>query len=122
MKEIKAYVHANRIGAVIAALKGSAAWDGAVEGAGGAGGTGAGDTHNLTVYVVKGSLLPVDERERHYSVELGDEVVNEYKLELTCADEHADELVEVIRTSARTGQPNAGWVFVTEVARAVSIS
>lgn len=115
MKEIKAYVHANRIGAVIAALKGSSAWDGAV----GRGGT---DTHNLTVYVVKGSLLPVDERERHYSIELGDEVVNEYKLELTCADEHADELVEVIRTSARTGQPNAGWVFVTEVARAVPIS
>jgi nitrogen regulatory protein P-II 1 len=112
MKEIKAYVHANRIGAVIAALKNSAAWDGAV----------GEDTHNLTVYVVKGSLVPVDARERHYSVELGEEVVNEYKLELTCADQHADDLVETIRLSARTGQPNAGWVFVTDVAQAVPIS
>lgn len=114
MKEIKAYVHANRIGPVIAALKGSAAWDGA---------TGLSkDTHNLTVYVVKGSLVPVNERERHYSVELGDEVVNEYKLELTCEDQHVDELVETIRTFARTGQANAGWIFVTEVARAVPIT
>jgi len=46
MKEIKAYVHSNRIADVIAALKASSVWS--------AGGNG---DHNLTVYMVKGSLV-----------------------------------------------------------------
>jgi nitrogen regulatory protein P-II 1 len=112
MKEIKAYVHAHRIASVIAALKASNAWGGAVAGA----------RHNLTVYVVKGSLLPVDARERVFSVELGDEVVNEYKLELLCEDEHVVELVDVIRREARTGQATAGWIYVTEVVSATPIA
>ena len=53
MKEIKAYVHANRIAEVVAALKDSAAWQ-AAPGA---------NPHNLTVYIVKGSLVPIDDRE-----------------------------------------------------------
>lgn len=110
MKEIKAYVHANRIAEVIAALKSSDAW-----------GQADGGRHNLTAYVVKGSLLPINERERHYSVELGDEVVNEYKLELHCDDEHVNDLVEIIRRTARTGQSNAGWVYVTEVQQALPV-
>ena len=110
MKEIKAYVHANRIGEVIAALKASAAWGAADDG-----------RHNLTVYVVKGSLVPIDARERHFSVELGDEVVNEYKLELLCDEPHVDELVQIIRRVGRTGQPSAGWVYVTELQQALPI-
>ena len=112
MIEVKAYVHANRIGEVIAALKASAAWR-ACEKDG---------PPNLAVYIVKGSLLPVDTRERQYSVELGDEVVNEYKLELLCNEEHADELVAVIRQTGRTGQSNAGWVYVTPVGQVLPIA
>lgn len=110
MKEIKAYVHRSRIAAVIAALKASVAWNAA-----------GSDEHNLTVYMVKGSLLALDDAERHYSLDLGDEVVNEYKLELHCEGEHVDELVEVIRTSAHTGQINSGWIYVTEIIKAVAI-
>ncbi|MFY9327211.1 MAG: P-II family nitrogen regulator [Georgfuchsia sp.] len=110
MKEIKAYVHRNRVADVIAALKGSAAWS--------ATGT---DDHNLTLYMVKGSLLALDKGERHYSLDLGDEVVDEYKLELHCEGGHVDELVEVIRTSARTSQTNSGWIYVTDIIRAVPI-
>ncbi|MDZ5455684.1 MULTISPECIES: P-II family nitrogen regulator [Azohydromonas] len=110
MKEIKAYVHAHRIGEVIAALKASAAW-----------GAADGGQHNLTVYVVKGSLVPIDEREKHYSIEIGDEVVNEYKLELLCEEPHVDELVAIIRQVGRTGQPRAGWVYVTDVQQALPI-
>ena len=76
MKEIKAYVHSNRIADVIAALKASSVWS--------AGGNG---DHNLTVYMVKGSLVPLDNAEKRYSGELGEEVVNEYKLEMHCSDE-----------------------------------
>ena len=112
MKEIKAYIHAHRVGAVVAALKASAAWAAAAD-------KGA---PNLAVYLVKGTLLPLDEWERQYSVELGDEVVNEYKLELLCEGEHVDELVGLIRQHGRTGQAMAGWVYVTEVEQASPIA
>jgi len=110
MKEIKAYVHRNRIGDVISALKSTAAWS--VNGNG---------EHNLTVYMVKGSLVPLDDDERHYSLDLGDEVVNEYKLELHCEDIHVEDLVDAIRRAGRTGQPNSGWIYVTDIASAVAI-
>ncbi|TFW13360.1 P-II family nitrogen regulator [Massilia arenosa] len=111
MKEVKAFVHANRIGEVIAALKGSIAWSAADAG-----------QHNLAVYVVQGSLLPLNQTERHYSVALGDEVVNEYKLELLCEDQHVDELIGIIRTVGRTGQRNAGWVYATEIGNLLPIA
>jgi nitrogen regulatory protein P-II 1 len=77
--------------------------------------------HNLTVYLVKGSMLPLKQGERHYSLDLGDEVINEYKLELISNDEHVEELVNVIRTSARTGQSNSGWIYVSEIAQVVPV-
>ena len=111
MKEIKAYVHASRIADVIAALKDSPAW----------GSARGGRRHNLAVYVVKGSLLPLDTDEQHYSMDLGDEVVNEYKLELLCEDTEVDEIVAAVQSAARTGQPVAGWITVTEVSQAIAI-
>lgn len=110
MKEIKAYIHRNRVAEVIGALKNSEAWTA----------MGSGE-HNLTAYMVKGSLIPLDEGERRFSVELGDEVINEYKLELHCSEEHVDELVKIIVASARTGRANSGWVYVVDIASAVPI-
>lgn len=111
MKEIKAYVHQSRIADVIAALKSSPVW----------GGERGDRRHNLAVYIVKGSLLPLDSSERRYAMDLGDEVVNEYKLELLCEDGEADVLVDALVAAARTGQSVAGWITVSDVARAVSI-
>lgn len=110
MKEIKAYVHSNRIADVVAALKASSVWS-----------VGGNGDHNLTVYMVKGSLVPLDDSEKRYSVELGEEVVNEYKLEMHCSDEYADELVEVISRVARTGQVTAGWIYVMDIAQAIRV-
>jgi nitrogen regulatory protein P-II 1 len=110
MKEIKAYVHSNRIADVIAALKASSVWN-----------AGGNSDHNLTVYMVKGSLVPLDDAEKRYSVELGEEVVNEHKLELLCSDEYAEELVEIISRVARTGQATAGWVYVVDIAQAIRV-
>lgn len=112
MKEIKAYVHRNRVADVITALKAAPSWAA----------TGNGNAHNLTVYAVKGSLVPLYDDELHYSLDLGDEIVNEYKLELLCEDAEVDELVSVIRTAAHTGQANAGWVTVCELVQAVPIT
>ena len=111
MKEIKAYVHRSRIADVIAALKDSPAW----------GGTRGGRRHNLAVYIVKGSLLPLDNAEQHYAVDLGDEVVNEYKLELLCEDGEVEPLMAAITAAARTGQAVAGWITVIDVVRATPI-
>jgi nitrogen regulatory protein P-II 1 len=111
MKEIKAYVHKSRIGDVIAALKASPAWGGAAGNA----------RHNLAIYVVKGSLLPQDSDEQHYSLDLGDEVVNEYKIELLCPDDEVAAFVVTIKQAARTGQAVAGWLSVVDLAAAEPI-
>lgn len=111
MKEIKAYVHSNRVADVIAAVKATSAWDSATRARG----------HNLAVYMVKGSLLSLTDGERHYSLDLGDEVVNEYKLELICEDAEVTDLVATICTAAHTGQQQAGWVTVTDIVSATPI-
>jgi nitrogen regulatory protein P-II 1 len=54
-------------------------------------------------------------------MDVGDAVVNKYKLELLCEDGEVDELVDALVAAARTGQSVAGWVTVSDVARAVSI-
>ena len=109
MKEIKAYVHRSRVADVIEAIKTSPAWTARRGDAG---------QHNLTVYAVQGSLAPVDESERHYSIDLGQEVVNEFKLELHCEDDDVAELTASIRAAARTGQSRAGWLYVVDIVSA----
>jgi nitrogen regulatory protein P-II 1 len=111
MKEIKAYVHKSRIADVIAALKECPCWSAAH----------AQRHHNLAIYLVKGSLVALDATEQHYSMALGDEVVNEYKLELLCDDNEVDEIVAALQAAARTGQTVAGWITVTDLVRAIPI-
>lgn len=111
MKEIKAYIHRDRVADVISALKNSTAWGGE-----------QGDArHNLAAYLVRGLVASPVGAERHYSVDLGDEVINEFKLELICPDEEAEELVRVIAANARTGDTQAGWITVAELVSAAPI-
>ena len=112
MKEVKAYVHRSRVANVIAAIKDCPAWGGA---------RGA-NRHNLAVYVVKGSLVALDTDERHYSMDLGDEVVNEYKIELICAEAEVDELVRIITTAAHVNSASGGWITVSDLYRALRIN
>jgi nitrogen regulatory protein P-II 1 len=111
MKEIKAYVHHSRIADVIAAIKDCPAW----------GGDRGAQRHNLAVYVVRGSLLATDSNETHYSMDLGDTVINEYKIELICEDAEVDGIVRDLVVAARTGQDIAGWVTVSDLTSAVPI-
>ena len=111
MKEIKAYVHHSRVADVIAAIKNCPAW----------GGDRGAHRHNLAVYVVRGSLLAADSSETHYSMDLGDEVIKEYKIELICEDAEVDAVVRDLVAAARTGQNVAGWVTVSDLASAVPI-
>ncbi len=107
MKEIKAYVHRDRVADVIAGLKESNIWGGP-----------KGDArHNLAVYLIRAMVGTASAEDRHYSTELGDEVINEYKLELICQDEEADEIVQLIVATARTGTALGGWITVSDLVR-----
>ncbi|VAX13808.1 hypothetical protein MNBD_GAMMA24-566 [hydrothermal vent metagenome] len=107
MKEIKAFVHRNRIADVMHALKHSDL---------------CGDNCNISVVDVKGTLLAMDNNEKNYSLELGGSVITEVKLELMVADENSDAIVNIIREQARTGQASAGWVFVNDIQQAYKIN
>ncbi|MCL5060765.1 MAG: P-II family nitrogen regulator [Candidatus Thermoplasmatota archaeon] len=111
MKEIKAYIHNNRIADVIRALKGSGLCN--------AGGTAG--CRNLAVVPVQSLLKAVDAAEQRYSIELAEAVIHESKLELICEDDQVDELVGIIKRTARTGQAEAGWIYVTDIVRAILI-
>ena len=110
MKEIKAYVHRSRAADVIAALKDLKGW-----------GDRGPRRHNLVVYVVKGSLPPVDFAEQRYSTDLGEEVVNEYKLEVICEDHEVDEIVATLANAGRTGQSVGGWITVSDLVQVLPI-
>jgi len=102
MKEIKAFIHRNRIADVIRILKDAG-------------------FQNLSVIDVKGLLKALDTKEQNYSIEVGEKVITEVKLELVCDDEQVDEAVRLIREHARTGQALAGWVYVSDIINAMPI-
>lgn len=102
MKEIKAFIHRNRIADVIRVLKDAG-------------------FQNLSVIDVKGMLKALDTKEQNYSIEVGEKVITEVKLELVCDDEQVDEAVRLIREHARTGQSLAGWVYVSDINTALPI-
>ena len=54
-------------------------------------------------------------------MDLGDEVVNEYKLELLCEDNEVEPLKAAITAAACTGQAVAGWITVIDVVSATPI-
>ena len=112
MKEIKAYVTQDRVADVISALKESKVW----------GGERGDAAHNLAVYLVRGLVPSADARDRHYLVNLGDEVVNEYKIELICGDAEVDELVQIITSAAHVNSASGGWVTVVNLDRALRIN
>ncbi|WP_413439471.1 P-II family nitrogen regulator [Sulfuriferula sp. GW1] len=112
MKEIKAYVHNHRIPDVIRALKESGQCN--LDPAKGC--------RNLSVIGVRSLLAPVDAQERHYAVDLAEEVINESRLELICEDHQVDELMDIIGRAARTGQAEAGWIYVTDIIKAIPVA
>lgn len=47
-------------------------------------------------------------------MEIGQKVITEVKLELVCEGaQRTAKAIELIREHARTGQPHAGWIYVT---------
>lgn len=111
MKEIKAFVHKHRIAAVIEAIKATNILHRNT----------SDDAHNINVATVQSLLKAVDAAEQRFSMDLAEPTIEEYKLEFLCEDNHADRLVQVVATAGRTGQAEAGWVYVTSVESATKI-
>lgn len=109
MKEIKAYIHNHRIADVIRAVKESGLCNANAS------------CHNLTVIPLQSLLKAVDAKEQHYSIELAEAVINESKLELICEDHQVDELMDIIKRAAHTGQTEAGWIYVIDIVNAAAI-
>lgn len=111
MKEIKAFIPAQRIASVIEALRNCGLCDiSAGEGC-----------HNITVSQVQRLYTSQDPGLQHYSLDLAEAVIMEAKLELVCADELADLLTELITKAAQTGKSGAGSIFVSDIQRAIKI-
>jgi nitrogen regulatory protein PII len=96
VKQIKAFIHRNRLGDLIHALS-------------------AAGFRQVSLFEVKGLLRAISAREQEYSVELGDKVISEVQVEVFCKDVEAPLAVEIIRRTARTGHAEAGWVYVSTV-------
>ena len=110
MKQINAFIHKHRIAAVIHALREIESHP-----------TTEGHVRNINVVFVQGLLTPVDSQEQRYSLDLAEPVIEECKLELLCEDDQADTVASVIAAAARTGQPEAGWICIADIARVVKI-
>ena len=102
MKQIKAFVHRNRVSDLIHAL-------------------GASGFQRLSLLDVKGLLRALNAREQQYSVEFGDQVISEVQMELFCEDDDVARAVDIFRSIGRTGRPDAGWVYVSTVEAAFPI-
>lgn len=103
MQELKAFVHRNRIADVVGALS-SAGF------------------RRLSIIDVQGLLRALDNKEQQYSVEIGQKVVTEVKLEVVCEDEsRTTEAISLIQEHATTGQPEAGWIYVSDIRSSIEI-
>ncbi len=96
MKEIKAFIHRNRVADVLRVLRKAGFCC-------------------VSVVDVKGMLEALDAKEREYSLELGAEMITEVKLELVCEDADLDRALALIRENARTGQATSGWICVNDL-------
>lgn len=96
MKEIKAFVHRNRAADILRALK-------------------TAGFSRFSFNDVKGSLMALDPEARAFSVEFGEEVTSEVKIEFVCEDDRVQEAIDLLDEYGRTNQPVSGWAFVTTI-------
>lgn len=107
MREIKAFIHAHRVADVLQALKEVDMSEAQI--------------NNFAVFPILALLHDTELKEARYSVNLGETVINEFKIEILCHEEAVANLVEVIQRVGHTGDHEEGWIIVTDVLSAVPI-
>lgn len=104
LREVKAFVHRNRISEVVDALYKAG-------------------FRNLTIIDHHNLLRMLETKEQEYPAEIDQKVTSEVKLEMVCEDEsRTAEAIALIREFAKTDQPQAGWIFVTQVQTSIEIT
>jgi nitrogen regulatory protein PII len=96
MKEIKAFIHRNRAADVFRELK-------------------AAGFKRFSFNDVQGTLRALDKQDRDFSVEFGEEVTSEVKIEFVCDDDRVRDAIDLLEKCGRTNRRVSGWVFVTSV-------
>lgn len=96
MKEIKAFIHRNRAADVLRELK-------------------TAGFKRFSFNDVQGSLQALDTQNRDFSVDFGEEVTSEVKIEFVCDDDCVRAAIDLLEKSGRTNRPVSGWVFVASV-------
>ena len=96
MKEIKAFIHRNRVADVVHALK-------------------VAGFETITIVDVKGMLRALDTQEQEYSIEIGEKIITEVKLEMICGADEVARAVKLIQLNAQTGQRNGGSIYVSSI-------
>jgi len=102
MKQIKAFVHRNRVSDLIHELA-------------------AAGFQRLSLFEVKGLLRALNAREQQFSVEFGGQVINEMQMEVFCEDADLPRALEIFQRTGRTGRAEAGWLYVSHVEAALAI-
>ena len=102
MKHVKIFVHPQRAADLVHQLT-AAGFD------------------QVSLFDVKGVLRALNARERRYSVELGESIVNELQIDLFCADPEVARAVQIAQEAGRTGHLGAGWIYVLPVEAAFEI-
>lgn len=104
MKEIKAYVRSERIGAILARLDDSGA-------------------KAVTVIRVEaiGAMADPEKDSLHLFRKYTPKYAETVKLEIVCYDDEAQAFVEIIQEAAHTGRVGDGRIFLSDVQRVVNI-
>ncbi len=103
MKQVKAFVHRNRVSDLIHALD-------------------AAGFSRVSLFDVKGLLRALSVREQEYSVELGDKVISEVQIEVFCEDIDVAKAADTIQHVARTGHADGGWIYVSAIQQSIPIN
>lgn len=101
MKELKAFVHRGRAADIVHALL-------------------VAGFNELSVNDVKGTIKALSAAETSYSVEFGEGLVTESKIEVVCDEADVDRAIEIFRSNARTGRAS-GWIYISEIERAIRL-
>ena len=101
MKEIKAFVHRGRAADVVHALVDA-------------------QYTRLSLTDVKGTLEALTNAEIDYSVEFGESVINEVKVEIVCETDRVEGALEILRKFGHSSR-SSGWAYVIDVEQAVRL-
>jgi nitrogen regulatory protein P-II 1 len=107
MKEIKAFIHAHRVSDVLQTLK-----EAEVHGS---------EIINFAIFPVQALLHGTELKKARYSVDFGETVINEFKIELLCPDEAVTVLMEAIQRVGHAGDHEEGWIIVTDILSAIPV-